>query len=287
VEYYQGRVGGIVTRGGDYTTEPERVRSSARDEFSLYNADDGFKPRHLESLGIRLALASPIFTNALAMKKMAAEWDSYRSQRAVPSIASPSAPNRAAQVAGRINGLNDRLQKLKAQMDKAGAGAEIKDMVALAVSDAQNITADANAVEGLLATTLAESAYTHGNALGASLFSAKVQLENSQDPALADSRDMFIGRAKIAQATADIQATKYCEDVRRMGTTNAAALDAAFTSIIEKESKIDVSKRSENHKELQVLKLILTHVTQYRDNPRVDESKYRSELLKIFDVPSP
>lgn len=286
VEYYQGRVGGIVTRGGDFYTEPDRVRASARDEFPLYNVDDDFKPRRMETLGIRLALASPIFTNALASKKMAAEWESYRSQRAVPSIASPTAPNRAAQVAGRITGLNDRLQRLKAQLEQSGAGADLKDAVALALSDAQNLTADANSVEALLANTLVEAAFIHIGAWGDSLNRAKIADEQSKNPIFdAALREEDAHNAKMFLNVAQQKGTAYGETLRRMGTANVASVDSAIAQLKERFGKLSAGEQSQQKLELPLVQLIDAHVRLYRDNPRVDEAKYRDELIKLYDSP--
>ncbi len=286
VEYYQGRVGGVVTRGGDYFTEQEKVRASARDEFPVYNPEDNFKPRHMETLGIRLALASPIFVNSLASKKMEAEWESYRTTRAVPTIASPSAPNRAAQVAGRISELNGQLETLKAKIEQSDASAEAKALIGLALSSSKNLTADASSVEGLLANTLAESSYMHGSAWGKSIANSKIYEEGASDRKLPqEDRATQARLARLHAATAAIQAPRYGEDIRRMGTTNAAALDKAFAELIAKEDTREAGEQAEGHKELQVLKTIQKHVIQYRDNPRVDESLYRDDFFKIFYTP--
>lgn len=285
VEYYQGRVGGITTRGGDFFTEEERVRSSARDEFTLYNANLGFKPRTSETIGLRLALASPIFTNALANEKMEKEWESYRTTRAVPSLATPSAPNRAAQVAGRIDELNNQLAALQAKIE-TGSLAEAKTMIGLAVSSAQNITADANSVESLLAQTLVEGAFQHANGWGKSLANAKINEENAADKDLPEETRLEFDRvAKLHAATAKMMGPRYGEDIRRMGTTNQEALQVAFKTLIEAEQSRDSSQQSQGQKELQVLKLIQRHVSDYGDNPRVKAADYEKALFSIFYIP--
>ena len=285
VEYYQGRVGGITTRGGDFLTEEERVRSSARDEFTLYNANLDFKPRSAETIGLRLALASPIFTNALANEKMEKEWESYRTTRAVPSLASPSAPNRAAQVAGRIGELNTQLASLQAKID-SGSLAEAKAMIGLAISSAQNITADANSVEALLAQTLVEGAFQHASGWGKSLANAKVNEENAADQDLPqETRAEFDRVAKLHAATAEMMGPRYGEDIRRMGTTNQEALKAAFKTLIELEQGRNASQQGKGQKELKVLRLIEQHVGAYVDNPRVKASEYEKALFDLFYIP--
>jgi hypothetical protein len=285
VEYYQGRVGGVTTKGGDYLTEEERIRASARDEFTFYNPDLEFKPRSSDMIGLRLALASPIFTNPLANEKMEKEWDSYRTTRAVPSIASPAAPNRAAQVAGRIDELNTQLAALQTKID-SGSTSEAKAILGLAISSAQNITADANSVESLLAQTLVEGAFQHASAWGKSLTNAKIYLEMAADPdSPPEAQKLDEQTAALHAATAVMMGPRYSEDIRRMGTADSGALEAAFKNIIEREKGRDASQQSQGQKELRVLQLIQTHVKAYADNPRVNSADYSDAFFKIFYTP--
>ena len=51
IEYYQGRIGGFVARGGNYTTNKKNLRSSLRTEQPFYGRD--FKPQASQTLGLR------------------------------------------------------------------------------------------------------------------------------------------------------------------------------------------------------------------------------------------
>lgn len=282
VEYYQGRVGGITTRGGDFYTEEERIRSSARDEFTLYNASLEFKPRTAETVGFRLALASPIFTNALANEKMEKEWESYRTTRAVPSLATPSAPNRAAQVAGRIDELNGQLAALQAKIE-SGSLAEARAMVGLAVSSAQNIQADANSVEQLLAKALVDGVYVHAFQWGSALDQIERTKFNLKDPdAPKETIESDRQELKLKEEDAKVASAKYAEDMRRLGSASAASVDAEFDLLEKRIQDAPPELLSPEGRELKTVQVIRRHLQGMRDNPRVNTKAYEADFIRLF-----
>jgi hypothetical protein len=107
IEYFQGRAGGIVVRGGDFRSEESELRSSRRVELPPYNAD--LQPAHSESIGFRVALATPVFTSIAAGRRMEAAWGEYAKARLAPM----SAPVSVAPAVDQINvGLADTEQIL-------------------------------------------------------------------------------------------------------------------------------------------------------------------------------
>src|SRR5215831_15213644 len=78
VEYYQGRVGGFVARGGHYLTRESDVRASLRTEQPFY--DRNLQPQRSPTLGIRLAIACTIFTG-LDTAELQQYWDDWRGDR--------------------------------------------------------------------------------------------------------------------------------------------------------------------------------------------------------------
>ncbi|MCP4130945.1 MAG: formylglycine-generating enzyme family protein, partial [bacterium] len=54
VEYYQGRMGGFVSRGGNYFTSKNKIRSSMREEIPFYkNISGDINPARQKTLGLR------------------------------------------------------------------------------------------------------------------------------------------------------------------------------------------------------------------------------------------
>lgn len=78
VEYYQGRVGGFVARGGHYTTAEQNMRTSLRAEQPFY--DRKLQPQRSQTLGMRMAISCVIFTG-LDTAGLQQEWDEWRGSR--------------------------------------------------------------------------------------------------------------------------------------------------------------------------------------------------------------
>jgi len=111
IEYYQGRTGGFVSRGGDCFTSKQKIRSSLRSEIPFFKERKGkLAPTKQPVMGFRLVISSPIYTSRETSKKLAAAWEDYRITRPTPSTPSVA----ALPVSGRTNlQLADALKSLE------------------------------------------------------------------------------------------------------------------------------------------------------------------------------
>lgn len=92
IEYYQGRTGGFVSRGGCYLTSENKVRSSLREEVPYYKVIGGnIIPTKQKTLGFRLVIASPIYASRETSKNLASGWDSYVTSMRKTPVATPVA----------------------------------------------------------------------------------------------------------------------------------------------------------------------------------------------------
>lgn len=284
VEYYQGRVGGMVTRGGHFFTNEDKIRASARDELPVYNPEDGYKPRRMETLGLRLVLSSPIFVNPHIYQQMEAEWEEYRKVRTVPTLASPSAPNRAAQAAGRVNELAAHLETLQKALEGANAAPDVMSALGLAVGAAQNIQADANTVERLLATTLVEAAFYHARIWADAMLLADKYRFNAKLAAEADlqkEQREDEENARMQDADAISSSEKYSEDIRRLGGTSENVVSEIIEEKIQKLALLSAAEKSSTQLEQRVLLAIQAHLTTFRKFQRVDADRYKTDFLRI------
>jgi formylglycine-generating enzyme required for sulfatase activity len=84
IEYYQGRTGGFVCRGGHFFTSESELRSSLRTEQPLYVKDSKtglIQPNRKSIMGLRLVISSIIYPNQESAQQLAAAWESYRGSR--------------------------------------------------------------------------------------------------------------------------------------------------------------------------------------------------------------
>lgn len=86
VEFFQGRTGGFVVKGGNISTEARHIRASARSEGNYFDPDDRRESRS-PFVGFRLVLGCPIYVSLATHGQLAKAWDGYRSGRQVPTLA--------------------------------------------------------------------------------------------------------------------------------------------------------------------------------------------------------
>lgn len=290
IEYYQGRVGGVVCRGGDVFTNESDLRSSMRNEFTPYT--DELKPRRSSTIGFRLVIGSPVFTDFTADQAgLEKEWDEYRTTRSVPTLASPTAPNKSAQAGKRIRELESRLTSITALAEHPQVPEDLKNALGLALGAARNIQADANALETMLTSVTVESAFLHlanwynsltekrrltleSQALEKSLEIATLT-KNSRDAATyaqAIKRGPVLIRSQ--ELAAQISSEKYGEDIRRMGNMSFDRVTAALRSYRDNENQRTAADSITST----LLDYIEKHCGDFAKTQRVNNEAYRANL---------
>ncbi len=143
LEYYQGRTGGFVSKGGNCFTSESKIRSSLRDEIPFYKSIRGkTAPAHQPILGMRLVMSSPIYASRNTSKLLATAWDEYvKTTRSAP-VSKPIIKNlpRTTQTNYLISDAMRSLKRLKAELSKtAGVSRTAMDQLGLLSASFQNI----------------------------------------------------------------------------------------------------------------------------------------------------
>jgi hypothetical protein len=113
IEYYQGRVGGFVARGGHFFTAEKDMRASLRNEQAFYNMKRNLEPQRSPTLGMRLALSALVFAGQKTNQALAEAWNTYRSSPSgTTSPASQSILPPVAQVGGQLKDALDIVNRL-------------------------------------------------------------------------------------------------------------------------------------------------------------------------------
>lgn len=114
VEYYQGRTGGFVARGGSSKTQKKEMRSSLRSEMPYYKNSEALKQ---ETLGIRLLISSQIFAKGTKGKQEEA-WPEYlRKYRVAPDTLIFSTQSVTAQTNYQLKDAIDTIKKLSRALE--------------------------------------------------------------------------------------------------------------------------------------------------------------------------
>jgi formylglycine-generating enzyme required for sulfatase activity len=80
IEYFQGRNGGLTSRGGHFLTREHDVRSSLRTEEPMYIGDSsqGMRPNAKPIMGFRLVFGSSVLVDREAINAIEDAWEAYR-----------------------------------------------------------------------------------------------------------------------------------------------------------------------------------------------------------------
>jgi hypothetical protein len=113
IEYYQGRVGGFVARGGHFFTAEKDMRASLRNEQAFYNSKRNLEPQRSPTLGMRLAISAIVFAGQKTNQALAEAWNTYKSSPSgTTSPASQSTLPPVAQVGGQLKDALDIVNRL-------------------------------------------------------------------------------------------------------------------------------------------------------------------------------
>lgn len=75
LEYFQGRLGGLTAKGGNFLTQMKDLRSSMREEIPLMQTDG--RPTRLRTLGFRLVIGSQVFAGVQTINDLRENWKAY------------------------------------------------------------------------------------------------------------------------------------------------------------------------------------------------------------------
>jgi hypothetical protein len=268
IEYYQGRVGGFVARGGNYTTPGDKLRSSQRYEQPFYNAE--LKPQRSATLGLRLALSAIVFTDRQASQEIESAWQAYRASPlgttspAPQSIAPPNVQV-GVQLADAVKIVELLLKDPSLSQDNRRNIETLKASFANIESARKDAVVDTvyNIVE--LATIRAQYVSQSLKAL---------------QEKLAISQSMKGEIRQTYQHTIDDLAQEI-EKVLHLYITNMQDLDKYDKEFIEKAMQ-KYSKQSSDLDMLRVLELaVRKHFSQYSKAKRADEQQWRADLALL------
>jgi hypothetical protein len=117
IEYYQGRTGGFVARGGTSFEKESKIRSSLRNEIPFFNTIGGKTIATRQPiLGFRLGLSSPIYAGRDTSRKLAEAWADYRQTRPAPAAPAVAALPTASRTNVQLTDARNSLRRLQAEI---------------------------------------------------------------------------------------------------------------------------------------------------------------------------
>ena len=279
VEYYQGRTGGFVIKGNNYTTAKNKLRSSFRTEQPFYRSDkEGMlKPHTKTTLGFRLVISALVFPNIKIINEMSNEWEEYRSQLGSSTPAALSTSSTSAKTSAEGKDAFAYLDRLKKRLKKKGiTDREIESNLGhLDSSIREMATIRLNAEE--------DSAY-----LWIKIISEQarfIRSETSKLPnidtlisiadSLKDMQKLEDYKARKKEHTINIAGalSSYSDSIRQLNTLSSQPVKKGFTRYL------DFLMSHNDGEQVQVLNRVQKHFDEYQKNKRVNLKQWEKDIL--------
>jgi formylglycine-generating enzyme required for sulfatase activity len=280
VEYYQGRSGGYVAKGGHFLTDARQLRSSLRTEQEFYAVDSATKkvlPAKKQTLGFRPVLASLVFPNREFSNRMSDDWESYRlgAAQTLPAAVSTSATSAKAQVSGTDAGTH--LKRLKEELARAGT------VAAPVQQELDLLAASLEEIQFTLKQAEQDSAYAWVKIGGEQAFF--ITKEARKLPILARLIQSALGsqRTEVAakykereveiRQNIDQAMSSYTESVRQLGTVSASAIQGGF----ERYTQFLTQRKAGQQSKL--MEVVRQQAEEYLRVKRTDDEEWKKQLF--------
>ncbi len=280
VEYYQGRSGGFVAKGGHFLSDAKQLRSSLRTEQEFYALDsktNAVAPAKKQTLGFRVVLSSLVFPNRDVTNRMTEDWEKYRQgiAQTLPAAMSTSATSAKTQVSGLE--ANNHLLRLKDELVRSGAvAAPVQQELDLLASSLQDIQFTIGQAEQ-------DSAYAWvkiGNEQAFFLTKEARKLpiiDNLIQSALSAQRAEVVAKYREREAeirqNIDQAMSSYSESIRQLGTVSVTAVQGGF----DRYAQFLATRKAEPQQKL--LQMVRGHVEEYLKVKRTDDELWRKQLF--------
>lgn len=282
VEYYQGRTGGFVAKGGHYLTDARQIRSSLRTEQEFYALDrktKNFAPSKKNTLGFRLVLSSLVFPNRQVSKQLSNDWESYRNQKArsLPAAVSTAPTSTKTKVSGDEALLY--LQRLQETLKNSGSLSEPVqqqlDLLGTSLNDIQFIVQQAEEDTAFAFIKIgSEQAFQvtfWGKRLAKvdSLLTpeAKAMLSKANNAALEKKRTEILQNFNQAVAS-------YVDSIQAVAANSESARKVGY-----EKYQTFLSQKPNSKNQLLLQPIIQKHMEEYAEKKRLDMDTWKQELM--------
>ncbi len=281
VEYYQGRSGGFVARGGHYLTRKKSLRSSARSEQPFYRWDGKQKKMKVntqKTLGFRLVLSTVLYPERATAKAMEDAWESYRKTTGANLPAAVSVAPTNKQINVQTTDASKHLERLKQQLGQLGGNGE--EML----REVGFIEASLAATEQIRTRAAKESAYAWVLIAGERALNVHRQqkrnltvlsslLKMARQEGNAQKTAQYTKRINEVQENINTSLQGYATAMRQLGTIEESAIDHGLTRYNDSLIRRDATEQ------LQMLPVIMRHIKEYRATQRTNLEQWHKEIM--------
>jgi hypothetical protein len=280
IEYYQGRLGGFVARGGHFLTAEAELRSALRNEIPFYGKD--LKPTRQQTLGFRLVLASPIYASSTTSEKLAQAWENYKkTTRKPPTLPAVAGAPTSVRTDLSLAEANKLLQTMEATLKNGDSEMykTLEGQIGSLKASFTNLESTVEQGEYDLAYAWAKKAIDDAFLINRDLHrlpplqEALKAAENLRKSALIDEVN-----ARIQEAQQNIMRglNRYGSSLEQLAKIRPETAQNGFTRCEAYFQREGLTL------ELQLSPLVQQHFQQYLQARRLDAEQWKADLQKIF-----
>lgn len=281
IEYYQGRSGGFVAKGGHFLSDAKQLRSSLRTEQEFYALDSKsskMEPGKKETLGFRLVISSLVFPNRQVSSQMSDDWESYRQgiAQTLPAAVSTSPTSAKTQVSG--SDATTHLKRLQDELAKTGS------LSGAAQQEIQLLTTSLNDIQFTIKQAEKDSAYAWIKIGGEQAYFIHKEakklpileelIRSAQSTQRAEVVEKYKEREAEIRINIDQAISSYTESIRQLGATGSPAIDDGF----ERYTQFLKSRKADP--QIKILEMVRKHAGEYLKVKRTDDENWKKELLE-------
>jgi hypothetical protein len=281
IEYYQGKSGGFVSRGGHYFTSEKRLRSSLRSEQPFYILDNKTgkpKPNRQKTMGFRLLISSVVYPNQQTIKKFKEEWEQYSKTTASKLPAAVSVSSTSIQTDIATQESLKHLDNIEKMVKKSDYQEEALREISLIKSSLIQIDktlqkADENSAYAWIKIGAEQAFFIYQQYKKLPILKKlqKIAQNTNRSKMLKTYKDReleFLENIKRAKEN-------YSQSLRQIYPLKAIAQQKGM------KSYLDFLMRNGASEQLQILKIMKGHLDSYLKTKKVDVNRWDEELKKF------
>lgn len=284
IEYYQGRSGGFVAKGGHFLSDGSQLRSALRTEQEFYALDarsGSLSPGKKQTLGFRVVLSSLVFPSREVSGQMNDDWEEYRQglAQSLPAAVSTSPTSARTQVSGTDAAVH--LQRLHKELSRSGGIPEAVqqeiDLLAASLDDIQFTIrqAERDSAYAWIKIGAEQAFFIYKEARKLPILEQLLQSARSAQRTEIVAR--YTERETEIRQNIDQAMSSYTESIRQLGTAAPAAVDDGF------ERYRQFLQKREAQRQMDLLTTVRRHAGEYMTAKRTDDENWQRELLE-WDV---
>jgi len=273
IEYYQGRVGGFVARGGNTFTEKKYIRSSLRKEIGFYKRN---KVSKQSKLGFRLAIASPVLFDKPFIKKCDKSWKNYANKHRRPPTTKSLSP-----VTEQTNiQISDAIKSIGHIKSELSNTYQVSDTIMKQIG---RIEASMNNVVSILKKAEHDTAYAWVKVASQIAY----LLHSREIKELPIKKALLVKAEKIGRSKIINSIKKQIKDKKRNIEEGLNSYRDVFEQLASLDKEVVLSSFEKHNKFLKskgvveqdrINEIVIKHYLQYHKSRRADIDKWRKDL---------